>query len=145
MAKEKKLWEFPVASTAIMSNARLFCPGGDIWLIFDYYDRNSDAIFNSGIIFEGVQAHRHICEKFLEHESKENVELIIKAYDFLVEYVDSEWVEYFRKLDKETADYWDIKHYGILLDSNGFFEFIARSFTILDKKEGRLDELRGPQ
>ena len=66
---------------------------------------------------------------------------MMSAYDTLVEYLDSEWVKYFRKLDKKTADYWNIKHFGILLDSNGFFEFIARGFKILETKEGRLDEL----
>ena len=140
MVIANKLWEFPVASTSIVSDVRLIY-GSKVCLFFDYYDRNKNTIFNSGILFNCVQAHRHICEKFLESESKKNADYIIKAYDFLVEYVDSEWVNYFRKLDKKTADFWNIKHFGIFLDSNGFFEFIAKSYKILEIKEGPLNEL----
>ena len=142
MIKTNKLWKFPAPSTSVSGGGvRLFYPGCNAQLLFDYFDRNKDVAFNSGIMFEGVQAHRHTCEKFLENESEKNVKFMMCAYDTLVEYVDSEWVDYFRKLDEKTADYWNIKHFGILLDSNGFFEFIARGFKILEIKEGRLDEL----
>ena len=137
-----ELWKFPVPSTSISGGGvRLFYPGGDAQLLFDYYDKNRDAVYNSGVLFEGVQAHRHTCEKFLENESEKNVKLMMHAYDMLVEFVDSEWVEYFRVLDKNAADFWDIKHVGIFLESSGFFEFIAEGFRILETKEGRLDEL----
>ena len=141
MVYAKELWKFPVASTSIKSEVVLSHPHANALLQFDYYDRNKDAVYNSGIFIEGVQAHRHTCEKFLLNESAENAKFMMYAYDTLVEYVDSEWVEYFRALDKKTSDYWGIKHFGILLDSNGFFEFIARGFEILETREGRLDEL----
>jgi hypothetical protein len=93
MLNTNKLWKFPApSSTAMLSDIKLIY-GSEVCLHFDYYDRNQDAIFNSGILFEGVQAHRHTCEKFLENESKKNADFITEAYDFLVEYLDSEWIE----------------------------------------------------
>ena len=46
-----------------------------------------------------------------------------------------------REINKEIADYWDIRHYAIILDSNGIYEFIARDYDILDTKEGRLSKV----
>lgn len=63
----KKLWEFPVPSTFIAEGGvKLIYQGGDAWLLFDYYngDKN-DAVSNSGVIFDAVQAHRHSSEKFI--------------------------------------------------------------------------------
>jgi hypothetical protein len=140
MTRPKKIWEFPVASTSLADDVRLFYPGGDVWLYFSYYDSERESVFNSGIVFENVQAHRHTCEMFLMNESKTKADFFMCAYDAIIEYVNSEWVEYFRNLDKKTSDYWNIKHFGILLDSSGFFEFISTGFRILDTKEGSLSE-----
>ena len=100
--KINKLWAFPASSTSIHNGGvRLLYPGGDVWLIFDYYDIESNSIYNSGIVFEGVQAHKHICEKYLESETEQNVNFIMNAYDTLVEFVDSDWIKYLQKLDKK--------------------------------------------
>lgn len=133
--KTNKLWEFPVPSTCIADGGvKLIYPGGDALLLFDYYDeKKDDAIFNSGILFDAVQAHRHSSEKFVNY--------LFDAYDSLVEIIDSDWVCQLRKVNKEIADHWNIKHYAIFLDSNGLYEFIARSYKILETKEGRLDGL----
>lgn len=130
--KVNKLWEFPVPSTCLAEGGvKLIYPGGDAWLTFDYYDiEKGDAVFNSGILFEAVQAHRHSSEKFLVS--------LMGAYDSLVEILDSEWVRQLRQIDRKIADYWDIKHYAIFLDSNGLYEFIARGYNILEVKEGHL-------
>lgn len=127
----KKIWEFPVPSTVAIST-KLIYPGGDAWFLFDYYDEGkNDEIFNSGIRFEAVQAYRHSCEKFTAS--------LMDAYDYLVEIEDSEWIDQLREIDKQIADYWNIKHYAIFLDSNGLFEFIARGHEVLDTKKGPLE------
>lgn len=133
--KTKNLWEFPVPSTCIAEGGViLLYPGGDAWLLFDYYDENiNDAVFNSGIVFDAVQAHRHSSEKFLRS--------LLGAYDTLVEIEDSEWVAQLREINKGIADYWNIKHYAIFLDSNGLYEFIARDYSILETKEGSINGL----
>jgi hypothetical protein len=133
--KTNKLWDFPVASTCIAEGGvKLIYPGGDALLLFDYYDEEkNDAIFKSGIVFDAVQAHRHTTEKF--------VVSLLGAYDSLVEIIDSEWVNQLKDANKEIADYWNIKHYAIFLDSNGLFEFIARDFKILETKEGSINGL----
>lgn len=130
-----KLWEFPVPSTCIADGGvNLIYPGGDALLLFDYYDEEkNDAVFNSGIMFDAVQAHRHTTEKFIKS--------LLGAYDSLVEITDSEWVKELREINKEIADYWNIKHYAIFLDSNGLFEFIARDYKILETKEGGINGL----
>ncbi|ATW25304.1 hypothetical protein [Candidatus Formimonas warabiya] len=130
-----KLWEFPVPSTCIAEGGvKLIYPGGDALLLFDYYDEEkNDAVFNSGIVFDAVQAHRHTTEKFIKS--------LLGAYDTLVEITDSEWVKELREINKEIADYWNIKHYAIFLDSNGLFEFIARDYKILETKEGGINGL----
>ena len=125
----KKIWQFPVPSTAI-EGTKLIYPGGDAWLLFDYYDENQDAIFNSGLMFEAVQAHRHSSEMFTVS--------LMGAYDCLVEIVDSEWVKELNEINKQTADFWGIKHYAIFLKSNGLFEFIARGYEILNVNRGAL-------
>jgi len=133
--KVYKLWEFPVPSTCLADGGvKLIYPGGDAWLLFDYYDeKKDDTIFNSGIVFDAVQAHRHSSEKFTK--------FIFEAYDYLVEIVNSEWVNQLREINKEIADYWNIKHYAIFLDSNGLYEFIARSYKIMETKKGGLNGL----
>lgn len=133
--KVNKLWEFPVPSTCLADGGvKLIYPGGDAWLLFDYYDeKKDDTIFNSGIVFDAVQAHRHSSEKFTK--------FIFEAYDYLVEIVNSEWVNQLREINKEIADYWNIKHYAIFLDSNGLYEFIARSYKIMETKKGGLNGL----
>lgn len=130
-----KLWEFPVPSTCIAEGGvKLIYPGGDAWLLFDFYNENkNDALFNSGIVFDAVQAHRHVSEKFISS--------LYGAYDNLVEITDSEWVTQLREINKKIADYWDIKHYVIFLDSNGLYEFLARDFRILETKEGGINGL----
>lgn len=133
--KVNKLWKFPVPSTCLADGGvKLIYPGGDAWLLFDYYDeKKDDTIFNSGIVFDAVQAHRHSSEKFTK--------FIFEAYDCLVEIVNSEWVNKLREINKEIADYWNIKHYAIFLDSNGLYEFIARSYKIMETKKGGLNGL----
>ena len=130
-----KLWEFPVPSTCIADGGvNLIYPGGDALLLFDYYgEEKNDAVFNSGIMFDAVQAHRHTTEKFIKS--------LLGAYDSLVEITDSEWVKELREINNEIADYWNIKHYAIFLDSNGLFEFIARDYRILETKEGGINGL----
>ena len=128
----KKLWYFPVPSTAIEST-KLIYPQFNNWLLFDYHVKNESGkyeIFNSGIMFNAVQAMRHSCEKFTES--------LMGAYDCLVEVEDSQWVKQLQKIDRQIADFWDIKHFAIFLDSNGLFEFIARGYEILDVKKGAL-------
>ena len=139
-----KLWEFPVPSSSMHSgNVKMVYPG-DVLLLFDYFDEAKGAVFNSGIFFNGVQALRHTCDEFIMSGAV-NADLVSQAHGWIVEYPDSGWVEYFRKLDRKIADYWGIRHFGIYLDSIGFYEFLATSFQILDTQEGSMDGYSIPQ
>lgn len=133
--KVKELWVFPVPSSAIAEgDVQLIYPGDNAWLLFDYYDVNGNgAVFNSGILFHTPEAIRHRSEMFSIN--------LMDAYDRLVEIEDSDWVAGFRLINRQAADYWKLKHYAIFLKSYGLYEFLASDFTILDTKEGGLNEL----
>ena len=138
--KIKELWHFPVPSAGgIAKDVKLIHrdENANALLLFDYYDGSMyesighDEVFNSGIVFDIPQAFRHSSEKFVT---------FFGAYDKLIEIVDSEWVAELRKINKEIAEFWSIKHYAIFLDSNGLYEFIASGFRILEIKKGYLNE-----
>jgi hypothetical protein len=125
-------WVFPVASNCIYSGVLLIYEGGNLILLFDYYDENNnDKIFNSGIVFETTIAHRHSSEKVTK--------FISGTYDKLVEVKDSEWLKELTDISPEWVKYWNVQHYAIYLDSHGLYEFIAENFKILDIKEGALE------
>jgi hypothetical protein len=126
----KKLWELPIASTKLTENGvRLIYPGGDAWLLYDYYDEN-DVILNSGIFFDTVLAHRHASEKLINS--------LIGAYDYLVEIINSEWLKQMKEVNKQIVDFWNLKHFAIFFDSNGLCEFLAKDYKILEINAGRL-------
>jgi len=139
--KTKELWRFPVPSAGgIAKNVKLIYPdeNANALLLFDYYDSSTydvtghDEVFNSGILFDMAQAHRHSSEKFTVS--------LMDAYDRLVEIVDSGWVAELKKINSQIADFWNIKHYVIFLDSYGLYEFIASDYKILETKKGFSDE-----
>ena len=139
-----KLWQFPSPSTSMHSGyVNLIHSGEHALLLFDYYDSVKDDVFNSGILIDGVQALRTTCEFFIMAGAA-NGDYVWQAYDKLVEYQDSDWLEYYRSLNGKQEDFRGIKHYGIILDSVGFFEFLARSFRGLDTKKGGMDEFSYP-
>lgn len=128
---ERVLWEFPVPSTNLCSNVRFVFPGADVWILYEYFDYDDpDIVYNSGIKFYNVQAHRHSNEKFTSS--------LLGAYDAIVEINDSDWIEHLTKLNPKIAGFWGIRHYAIYLDSNGLFEFAASRFEILRVLEGEL-------
>jgi hypothetical protein len=131
----KDLWEFPVPSTYIADGGVvLLYPGGDVQLLYDYYDeQEKNTVFHSGITFEGVQSFRHTTEKFLTS--------LNGTYDHLVEMIDSKWIKELREINKEVFDYWQLKHYAIFLDSHGLYEFVANNYKVLQTKRGGLNGL----
>ena len=138
MSIEKKiLWTFPVPSTELSGDGDvclLECRG-DTLLLFELYGiMNDDKLYNAGLLFRLPQAYRHCDEMFCG-------ETAIEAYDQLIEIVDSDWVDEFRKINREIADYWKLRHFAIYLKSCGLYEFLARSYTILETKSGGLTEL----
>ena len=136
----KELWHFPVPSAGgLATDVKLCYPSENAKtiLLFDYYDstfydeKGYDEVFSTGIQFDMAQALRHFSEKFVTS---------FDAYDKLIEILDSEWVTELKRVNNEVADYWNIKHYAILLDSNGLYEIIASGYKILETKKGYLNE-----
>lgn len=126
-----ELWVFPVPSNCIYSGVSIIYEGGNLILLFDYYDENNnDKIFNSGILFETTIAHRHSSEKVTK--------FISGTYDKLVEVKDSEWLKELTDISPEWVAWRNFRHYAIYLDSNGFYEVIAENFKILETRDGSL-------
>jgi len=82
--ENKKLWEFPVPSTCIAEGGvKLIYPGGDAWLLFDYYDENkNDAVYNAGIVFDAInKAYMPwLFEKLKEDNYKEKKKIVKLTY-----------------------------------------------------------------
>lgn len=122
----------PEPSTSSVSGVRLEFPGGALRLQFDY-DRDG-VIYNSGLLFKNVRAHRHTADS---HCPAWKIE---KAYDNLIEVSSSKLVE---ELLESTAEdqcsSWALNHYMIYFDSDGCYEVIAESWETLPENQGSLN------
>jgi len=131
--KAKELWRIPVPSTQVQGE-QMLCTGANVLLRFDYCDvEKNDAMYTAGIFFKSAVGFKHDSEGFAT--------TLMDAYDRLVEIVDSDWVIEYRKTNPRVANLFNIKHYAIFLKSCGLYEFIAKSYTIQEVREGGLGEL----
>lgn len=131
MSNLRKCYTLPAASTSSLSGVKLECPGGVLFLHYDY-DKEGYA-YNSSLKFEKVRAHLHVADLHCPAWKIES------SYDQLVQITDSEWV---KKLLESTADdqhnSWQLNHYMIYFDGEGCFEIVAESWSALPEKRGRL-------
>jgi hypothetical protein len=129
----KELWRIPVPSTAVQGEQLLYT-SADALLRFDYYDaKKDDTIFNCGIFFKNVVGFKHDSEGFST--------ALMDAYDRLVEIIDSDWINEYRKINSRVANIFSIKHYAIFLKNCGLYEFIAAEFAIQEARKGGLNDL----
>ncbi len=128
----KILWTFPVPSNCIY-NLKFIYDNLNVTIAFDFYDEeDNDNIYNGRIQFNYVVAHRHSSEKFTK--------FIKGTYDNLCEIIESDWVSELKIISPEWAEYNQIKHYAIYLDSYGLYEFVAKNFEVSEIKRGKLNE-----
>lgn len=121
----------PEPSSSSESGVRMEFPGGNLCLYFDY-DKNG-VIFNHGLSFEKVRAHKFTAES---HCPAWKIE---KSYDNLVQILDSKDVkELIEATVEDKQKSWKLNHYIIYFDSLGCYEIIAESWKVLPEKEGSL-------
>lgn len=129
MMDKKEQWKFPVPSNCICNGVVLTYRKGDALLTYDYHDIDKeDKVFNGGILFKHVVAHRHSSEKFTKY--------VEGSYDTLLELTNSDWINELKAYSPDWAEFWKIKHFAIYLDSYGLYEFIANDFELLDNTLG---------
>jgi len=132
MQTTSECFTLPEPSTSSVSGVRLEFPGGVLRLYFDY-DRDG-VIYNSGLLFKNVRAHRHTAEL---HCVAWQIE---KSYDRLVKITDSKLVE--ELLESTVEDQrssWVLNHYMIYFDSDGCYEVVAEDWKVLPENQGSLN------
>lgn len=127
----KNCYSLPEPSTSSYSGVRLCFPGGVLKILFDY-DKDG-CLYNSGLVFNKVRAHRHTAES---HCPAWKIEA---AYDTLVEINNSEWTkEILASTVKDEKLTWQLNHYLIYFDGDGCYEIVSESWEALPEKEGSL-------
>ncbi len=112
-------------STAIVDEPRLESAGGRLTLRWRF-DRET-RVLASGLQFEGASDFRHGTES---HSTSWH----LAGYDHLVQVSPSEWLEEAKEIEVARGyGGWEIKHYLIYLDSWGYLEVLARSWSFLDE------------
>jgi hypothetical protein len=130
MNSTKSLYQPPVPSTRFHDDATL-C---DNTIRFQYLDNG--ILHRSGIQFKSVVAIRTRAERCCTAWQVKN------SYDTPAVVNDSEWLKEISSDTKEIwRDTWPMHHYMIYLDSVGYFEFIAESWSILPEEIGSWPEI----
>jgi hypothetical protein len=121
---KKALATLPVASTALLSDATLEHPGGEVMLRFEF--ERDGGVIRSGLRFEKVRAFRFRAEG---HCTAWHVE---GTYDTLTEVSDSVRVgELLAAEPAEVWGRWEIRHFMIYIDGSGCYEIAAASWSWL--------------
>jgi hypothetical protein len=111
-------------------NTRLTSDGADLSIEFEYRIKENDLI---GVIhFEGVAAYRFTNEHNLSKFDP-------LSYESLAEIVPACWNEEKRATSEMGSPYAPaLRHFALLLSSNGYFEILARSFRVGKERPGLL-------
>ncbi|NVK88594.1 MAG: hypothetical protein HWE13_10720 [Gammaproteobacteria bacterium] len=133
MMSTSDCYMLPEPSSSSESGVRMEFPGGSLYLYFDY-DKDG-VMFNHGLLFEKVRAHKYTAES---HCPAWKIE---KSYDNLVRILDSMDVkELIESTVEDKKSEWQLNHYMIYFDGIGCYEIIAESWKALPEKEGSLNQ-----
>jgi len=124
-----KLSNLPIQQSGC-GNTRLTSDGVNLSIEFEYRIRDNNLI---GVIhFEGVAAYRFANENNI-------VKFEPLAYESLAEVIPPSWnKEEELASEKDTPCASGIRHFALLLSSNGYFEVLAKNFTIGHERTGLL-------
>jgi len=129
----KKLWKLPIASNAINFSYVQQESANVTWLLFDYKDNIFNNNYRLTILFFGVQE--------IQHNNKKLTTKDLELCDYLVEFIDFDWMKKWQKHNKNLNSDNDMKHYGIMLDNNVFYEIIAEKYSIVGPQKGLIKEM----
>ena len=135
MGKIVRHYELPVASTDTITEASLSLYGNKALIRFDYY-RDGKAQ-KSGLYFTGVASTQSRSERC-------STSWHIKAFDVLLEVVDSHWVKTQREeMAERHRREFTARHYVFYFDSVGCFEILAENFEVIPEEPGSWAGLNG--
>lgn len=126
------LWSLPVPSTALLDGTSLEDrPGRELGIHFDYEGDDDNATLHGSLLFKGVEAFR------LTYYTARTSETL-EAYDRLVDWSDSDWLESVRKeVGRHGGRPDDLRHLMIFFDDGPCYEAICRSFTVDERDTTR--------
>jgi hypothetical protein len=111
-------------STAITKEVAMEAAEGSVSLRFEY-DRDG-VIYGGGVRFHRVRAYRFRTESLCTAWHIEGV------YDTVAEIEDSQWVAELTTTEpRETAGFFEMRHYMLFIDSAGCFEVVGASWSLL--------------
>ena len=121
--KLKILYEYKEAST-VLDTPKVCYDLNDFVLELKYSDNKRYKIYFRGIFGFKYSSHP-LC-------TADDVD----AYDQIVEVLDSDWLKEFSQLDEEMTHTKkdELHHYMTYFDSEGVYEFIAKSFGVEEVK-----------
>ncbi len=124
--EKSQLGVLPAPSTSF-EDVVLEARRGTVTLGFAYH--REGALYSSGVRFEKVRAFR------AREESHCTAWHVKDAYDTVAEVMDSDWVGELQAAERaETWGSWEMHHFMIYIDSEGCFEVIAQSWSLMPEE-----------
>lgn len=118
--RARKLADLPIPQSGC-GNTRLCCDGLTLELAYEYRCNGKDMI---GVIrFEEVVAYRF-------RNEINSGGYLSEAYEAIAEALDSSW--------QTELTVTGVRHFAVFLSSNGYFEFLASSYSTVPPSEGLL-------
>jgi hypothetical protein len=121
---EQVLFKMPVPSYELLPGGPHINLGFSLTSIFcDYADPDSGAPSRLTLIFDSIETSK------LTNRFANDVEIIDKAYEQVVDFGESEWLRHVKsKLAQNSADSSGLRHLVIYFDGGTGLEFICRDF-----------------
>ena len=113
------LWRTPEESINGISNFTLVDNGNETILQLNFNNKKIE------ISFHNTMCYKHTCLNFSIDYVK-----IPECYEALIEVKESNWLNQMKMNNEKDFSTWKLKHYAILNQNDGLFQFIAESFTI---------------
>ena len=141
--KLKAVWSSACHGLWPFRGVSFYHDGLNAVLTFDYSDYDKHTLFKVCIKFKSVLGFRNYSEYFgfEEYYAKDYGERhwddLLKSYVSDLQWgdlyivVNSKELEREKQGDPKRAKLWDLKHYVILFDSAGLFEFFATDFEVM--------------
>lgn len=123
------VWKMSIPSTGLIQSPK-FSMSSERRCLLEYsYENEKDfSIVSEKLIFDGVESFKCIYHKACSLE-------MIEAYDKVLNIENSIWLNEIRNnLTRNEADALSLKHFRIYFDDGPCYEFICRSFEVVNNK-----------
>ena len=115
----KIIWKTPEESINGKSRFSLIDDGKITLLKMEFEGKKAE------IKFSNTMCYKHTCINFSDDFIK-----MPECYEALIELEKSDWLLQIEESHKEDFFLWELKHYAILNENDGLFQFIAEGYSI---------------